>query len=68
MSGPGEFQYVGRVGGEPIDLAGHFYRCGKCGQPVDKRDLGQVLHHDVPGHAPIAGLEPPPPGVLPPLN
>jgi hypothetical protein len=28
-------------------------RCGACGQPFDCRDLGQVFHHETPGHAPI---------------
>jgi hypothetical protein len=28
------------------DEAGYFYRCPICGQAVDERDLGQVLHHE----------------------
>lgn len=30
------------------------YRCGGCGQRVNARDLGQVFHHETPGHRPIA--------------
>jgi hypothetical protein len=33
--------------------ADHFYACTACGQAVDKRDLGAVLHHEEPGHAPL---------------
>lgn len=39
-----------RVGGEPDDEAEHFYICAECGQAVDMRDLGQVMHHEEPGH------------------
>ena len=31
-------------GREPADEIVHFYICKACGQPVDKRDLGQVRH------------------------
>lgn len=24
--------------------------CPTCGQPIDCRDLGQVFHHNAPGH------------------
>ena len=41
------------VGPEPEDEAEHFYRCQACGQMVDMRDLGQVLHHARTGHEPI---------------
>jgi hypothetical protein len=27
--------------------------CPTCGQAIDMRQLGQVLHHDEPGHLPI---------------
>lgn len=39
--------------GEPLELSeyDHFYVCTACGQAVDKRDLGQVFHHEVSGHA-----------------
>lgn len=63
MSKPANFDYVGRVGGEPINEADHYYRCKACGQPVDKRDLVQVFHHEAPGHGLIEGLEPPPDGL-----
>ena len=39
--------------GEPKDECEHFYACKACGQAVDKRDLGQVLHHETPGHEPL---------------
>ncbi len=32
----------------------HFYVCATCGQAVDKRDLGQVFHHEDAGHEPLA--------------
>lgn len=38
---------------EPPTEAGHFYTCAACGQAVDKRDLGQVFHHEDLGHEPI---------------
>ncbi len=28
----------------------HFYTCADCGQAVDMRDLGDVFHHEEPGH------------------
>jgi hypothetical protein len=43
-----------QIGGPvPEDEAGYFYRCETCGQLVDERDLGQVLHHEEEGHGPI---------------
>ena len=42
-----------RVGGEPKSELEHFYTCPECGQSVDMRDPGQVLHHEQPGHKPI---------------
>ena len=33
--------------------ADHLYRCPACGQTVDRRQLGQVLHHDIPDHKPL---------------
>lgn len=42
-----------REGPEPADEIEHFYICKACGQPVDKRDLGQVFHHEDKGHAPL---------------
>jgi bifunctional non-homologous end joining protein LigD len=32
----------------------HLYECAHCGQSVDKRNLGDVLHHEQPGHEPLA--------------
>ncbi|CAN7618043.1 hypothetical protein LJR164_004546 [Phenylobacterium sp. LjRoot164] len=57
-----DFHYIGREDGEPIDEARHFYRCQACGQSVDKRDLGQVFHHEERGHLSLPGLAPPSPG------
>jgi hypothetical protein len=47
---PGEI--IGElVGGDvPETETDHFYLCPDCGQAVDARDLGQVLHHEEPGH------------------
>lgn len=39
-----------RIGGEPSSEAEHFETCTTCGQAFDMRDLGQVFHHNVPGH------------------
>lgn len=39
-----------REDGEPTDPLDHFYVCPACGQPVDKRDLGAVFHHEDKGH------------------
>lgn len=33
--------------------AEHFITCPECGQAIDCRRLGDVLHHDEPGHEPI---------------
>ena len=35
------------------DEAEHFYICDACGQAVDMRKLGDVLHHEEPGHDPL---------------
>ena len=35
------------------DEADHFYRCPVCGQAVDCRRLGDVLHHEEEGHEPL---------------
>jgi hypothetical protein len=32
---------------------GHFYECRACGQRVDQRRLGEVLHHEIPDHKPL---------------
>lgn len=42
-----------RTDGAPVDEARHFYGCKACGQPVDKRDLAAVFHHEEPGHKPL---------------
>lgn len=31
----------------------HVYACQQCGQGVDRRNLGQVFHHELPGHQPL---------------
>ncbi|TPI32408.1 hypothetical protein FJW08_08100 [Mesorhizobium sp. B3-2-1] len=36
--------------GEPADEGEHFYKCEICGQPVDMRDLRQVMWHEQPSH------------------
>jgi bifunctional non-homologous end joining protein LigD len=33
--------------------AEHFLTCKSCGQAIDLRNLGDVLHHEEPGHAPV---------------
>jgi translation initiation factor 2 beta subunit (eIF-2beta)/eIF-5 len=48
---PGKILGV-RLGGEPDNYLDHFYTCKQCGL-VDKRDLGQVFHHEVRGHQPL---------------
>jgi hypothetical protein len=42
---------TGRRKGKPVaDEREHFYICEVCGQAVDKLDLGEVFHHEQPGH------------------
>ena len=50
---PGEIIGELVAGAVPETEAGYFYRCPECGQAVDERDLGQVLHHEEPGHEPL---------------
>lgn len=38
---------------EPENEADHFFICPECGQAVDMRDLGEVFHHEEPGHKPL---------------
>lgn len=38
---------------EGDDEAEHFIICPSCGQAYDCRRLGDVLHHDEPGHEPL---------------
>jgi hypothetical protein len=42
-----------RVGGDPADEIEHFYLCPACQQPVDRRDLFAVFHHEDRGHEPL---------------
>ena len=42
-----------RVGGDPADEIEHFYLCAACHQPVDKRDLFAVFHHEEADHQPL---------------
>lgn len=42
-----------RADGLAVDEEQHFYVCKQCGQGVDKRDLGQVFHHEISGHQPL---------------
>lgn len=40
-----------RVTAPEGDERENFYMCPDCGQAVDFRRLGDVLHHDEPGHS-----------------
>ncbi|TIO72557.1 MAG: hypothetical protein E5X75_32105 [Mesorhizobium sp.] len=42
-----------RHGGEPPGEIDHFFSCKRCGQPVDRRDLRQVIWHAQPDYEPI---------------
>lgn len=42
-----------RHGEDPPRELDHFYDCRKCGQPVDRRDLRQVIWHEQPDHEPL---------------
>lgn len=48
-------RFIGeRLGGGPeAGEIGHFYLCKACQQPVDKRDLAAVFHHEEPNHKPL---------------
>jgi len=35
------------------DESQHFYVCQECRQAVDMRKLGDVFHHEEPGHEPL---------------
>ena len=52
-------RFIGeRIGGEPLTgEAGHFYLCKACQQPVDKRDLAAVFHHEELGHRPLPTVD-----------
>lgn len=53
LSELGRFVAGERLGGEPPTEADHFYVCAACGQAVDRRDIRQVLWHEVPDHEPL---------------
>jgi hypothetical protein len=38
---------------EPEDQTIHYFTCKACGQAVDKRKVGDLFHHEEPGHDPI---------------
>ena len=42
------------VEGVPAHESDHFMTCPECGQALDMRELWQALHHDTPGHRPVA--------------
>lgn len=44
--------------GEPANEAEHYVSCLFCRQPVDMRDLRQVIYHETPGHEPLEIDEP----------
>ncbi len=46
-----------RLAGEVEHDRAYFYACPACGQPVDKRDLAAVMHHEEVGHAPLPWKE-----------
>lgn len=46
-----------RLGPEVTTEAEHFYLCKACRQPVDKRDLAAVFHHEEPGHRPLPAAD-----------
>jgi hypothetical protein len=42
-----------RLEGEPAREQDHFYKCGRCGQQVDRRDLRQVIWYEQEEHEPL---------------
>ncbi|RWI94651.1 MAG: hypothetical protein E5X33_30975 [Mesorhizobium sp.] len=42
-----------RHGGEPEREQDHFYKCRRCGQQADRRDLRQLIFHEQPEHEPL---------------
>jgi hypothetical protein len=42
-----------RIGGVPVSETEHFFVCGHCGEAVDMRRLGDVLHYEEPDHEPL---------------
>ncbi|UCI22648.1 hypothetical protein FJ970_32475 (plasmid) [Mesorhizobium sp. B2-1-8] len=53
LSDPGPSIPGKRHEGEPDDEDENFYICKVCGQPVDMRDLRQVIWHEQPRHKPL---------------
>lgn len=53
MRSPKIDQIGKRVGGPPAEVADYFHKCPICGQPVDRRDLGAVFHHEAKQHDPL---------------
>jgi bifunctional non-homologous end joining protein LigD len=41
-----------------LEESEHFHRCEECGQLVDRRNLGDVFHHEEPGHEPLPAPAP----------
>jgi transcription initiation factor IIE alpha subunit len=42
-----------RIGKQVAAEAEHLQLCPDCGQALDLRDHGEVMHHIQPGHEPI---------------
>jgi hypothetical protein len=55
----GKWQEIDRVQAaftdktNPEPAHGDIFRCPTCGQMVDRRELGEMVRHQVPGHKPI---------------
>jgi bifunctional non-homologous end joining protein LigD len=41
-----------------LEESEHFHVCAGCGQLVDRRNLGDVFHHEEPGHEPLPAPAP----------
>jgi len=50
MTDRDELNAFSSQGPDHTDERRHFYVCKRCGQAVDKRNLGDVFHHEEPGH------------------
>lgn len=55
MTGHYGFPVDSKTGEKVIfrDELDYFYVCGTCGQAVDRRDFGEVFHHEKGGHRPL---------------
>jgi hypothetical protein len=53
LSGGTSAPASGPHAGGPVPQNLATYECPVCGQAVDRRHLGEVLHHEVPHHRPI---------------